>query len=225
MLQEFQLRSCSTRTNVVRFLSGTWFVGVPLILAPTKKRFGGGGFEHSLRLFICFIFAPCWKDSQIYHRVFFEWFKHQRIEQVALLSQGNRHECHVSKNDLPSQANTQDTCFALWEYQLWDWFDAAREICYPIIETYLILSRLFLPLKPRKLPRFPAGNRMITCMLEIFLSRNLKRIARDLGEKLTDEELRGMIDVAWWVEMIVFFPHGIGVRTVGNSGVGWYRVI
>ena len=27
--------------------------------------------------------------------------------------------------------------------------------------------------------------------------RNLKRIARDLGEKLTDEELRGMIDVAW----------------------------
>ena len=28
MLQEFQLRSCSTRTNVVRFLSGTWFVGV-----------------------------------------------------------------------------------------------------------------------------------------------------------------------------------------------------
>jgi len=38
---------------------------------------------------------------------------------------------------------------------------------------------------------------MITCMFEIFLSRNLKRIARDLGEKLTDEELRGMIDVAW----------------------------
>ena len=28
------------------------------------------------------------------------------------------------------------------------------------------------------------------------VARNLKRIARDLGEKLTDDELRGMIDAA-----------------------------
>lgn len=33
---------------------------------------------------------------------FSEWFEHQRIEQVALLPQGNGHECHVSKNDLPA---------------------------------------------------------------------------------------------------------------------------
>lgn len=33
------------------------------------------------------------------------------------------------------------------------------------------------------------------------LSRNLKRIARDLGEKLTDDELRGMIDDAWREEL------------------------
>ena len=72
MLQEFQLRSCSTRTNVVRFLSGTWFAGVLRFWHQQKK-----GLEvvvsniYTLRLFICFILSPCWKDSQIYHRVFF----------------------------------------------------------------------------------------------------------------------------------------------------------
>lgn len=163
-----------------------------------------------------FHLLPCWKDSQIYQRdingFFFGRFKHQRIEQVALLPQGNRHECHVSKNDLPSQANTQDTCFALWEFQLWDWFDAAREICY--------LKGSFFPLIPEN-PRsavphylhgwdFPTGiwNALLVIWEKSWPMKSCGAWSMSLGE----------------LKWSCFSPR-IGVWTVGNSGVEWYRVI
>ena len=193
------LRSCSTRTNVVRFLSGTWFLGA-FDFGTNKK-----ALEVVSNIYVSYVSCSPLVGKILKFTngiIFSRGLSTNRLKKFCFSPNEidtNAMFLKKKKNAMPSKYPGYMLCIVGASIIGFIWGQGNM----PPYWNTLTLSRLFLP------PFRPA----LLDPWDLKHNRNLKRIARDLGEKLTDEELRGMIDVAWCMDC-------------GNSGVcvEWYRV-